>query len=149
MIKCLEANNILIFLKRNRNVAKQILIKIKKWNLGCYTHRERERTRPQGRTVRCGSCRWRERLPRSPWISQPEREAIVPAVDLTAGGRGGAPTVNLTISGRGGCARLDLNTGGRGGRAPPWMWISPPEGQEAMVLATAAASTPHPAAAPI
>jgi hypothetical protein len=128
-----------------------------------HTHREREREREPDikvAPVRCGSCRLRERLTRSPWISQPEREAVVPAVDLTVGGRGG-PTVNLTVRGRGGRARLDLNTGGRGGgRAPPWMWISPPEGQEAapigisppegheaIVLATTAASTPHLAAA--
>jgi hypothetical protein len=32
----IRAHN-LIFLKRDQNVAKQILIKIRNWNLGCYT----------------------------------------------------------------------------------------------------------------
>jgi hypothetical protein len=36
MIKCLIEHNTLIFLRRERNVAKQVLIKIKQWNLGCY-----------------------------------------------------------------------------------------------------------------
>jgi hypothetical protein len=36
MIKCLEKHNLLIFLKRERIVAKKILIKHKRWNLGCY-----------------------------------------------------------------------------------------------------------------
>jgi hypothetical protein len=36
MVKCLEKHNLLIFLKRERIVAKQILIKFKRWNLGCY-----------------------------------------------------------------------------------------------------------------
>jgi hypothetical protein len=36
IIKCLEKHNLLIFLRRERIVAKQILIKLKKWNLGCY-----------------------------------------------------------------------------------------------------------------
>jgi hypothetical protein len=37
MIKCLEKHNLLIFLKRERIVAKQIFIKHKRWNLGCYS----------------------------------------------------------------------------------------------------------------
>jgi hypothetical protein len=37
MIECLEKHDLLIFLKRERIVAKQILIKHKRWNLGCYS----------------------------------------------------------------------------------------------------------------
>jgi hypothetical protein len=36
-IKCLEKHNLLIFLKLERIVAKQILIKHKRWKLGCYS----------------------------------------------------------------------------------------------------------------
>jgi hypothetical protein len=36
MIECLEKHNLLIFLKRKRIVTKQILMKHKRWNLGCY-----------------------------------------------------------------------------------------------------------------
>jgi hypothetical protein len=32
MVKCLEKHNLLIFLKRERIVAKQIFIKLKRWN---------------------------------------------------------------------------------------------------------------------
>jgi hypothetical protein len=81
LIEWLEKHNLLIFLKRERIVAKQILIKHKRWNLGCYialhsrrSHAALPRPRVAPRNRRCRLDRRRGGAP-SPRLTLPRRDA--------------------------------------------------------------------------
>jgi hypothetical protein len=58
MVKCLKKHNLLIFLRGERIVAKQILIKYKRWNLGCYNNVVNYSSHQEATIHRCSNHTW-------------------------------------------------------------------------------------------